>query len=141
MMATVQALDLFDHFIHIGVTDDLTRAGIKPQFSHLPNHDPRIRQQDRNIPPPLIGGGTSGLSKNTISDVPNQLQVCLTQGVGFAQNLGRYFSFLPHHSRHSMEYYVSPSRASTADPRSALYASHDQILPSTDWRIRPEWCD
>jgi len=30
---------------------------------------------------------------------------------------------------------------SMADPRSTLVATHETILPTKDWRIRPEWCD
>lgn len=31
--------------------------------------------------------------------------------------------------------------ASTADPRTTLVTTKESILPTTDWRIRPEWCD
>jgi hypothetical protein len=30
---------------------------------------------------------------------------------------------------------------SMADPRSVMVASTDKILPSKDWRIKPEWCE
>lgn len=30
---------------------------------------------------------------------------------------------------------------SAADPRTTLVATKESILPTTDWRIRPEWCD
>lgn len=30
---------------------------------------------------------------------------------------------------------------STADPRATLVTTHDSIFPSTDWRIRAEWCE
>jgi hypothetical protein len=30
---------------------------------------------------------------------------------------------------------------STADPRATLFVSDERIIPNTDWRIRPEWCE
>jgi hypothetical protein len=30
---------------------------------------------------------------------------------------------------------------SAADPRTTLVATKESIFPTTDWRIRPEWCD